>query len=267
LDFALPAASNRLQVVLSPASYPHHAFYSAVNIDGFFAGLQNTSELDAATEDVPDSERVLIASVWNLAEGDAQQLYGMDGLDCGPHGQDLGGIRCTLAGAWRPGRAYVFELERTTLAMGESGPDYATLGYVTDACASTAGCTDYTLWFGNSDASSDLQRVVAYRYQSGQVAASFGSFIQPYLAQPAQNSCLATPSYDATFLPFVNDGATFEPVVTADFDATYASWHNEVCANYAATTDANGFRLVTGGAVPLGRPVLLDESPRPLSLP
>jgi hypothetical protein len=151
--------------------------------------------------------------------------------------------------------------------LGEAGPDNAALAYVTDPCASTAGCTDYTLWFGSPDAPGDLQRVVAYRYQSGDIAASFGSFIQPYLEQPTQNSCLATPVYDATFLPFVQSGATYEPVVNADFTATYASWHNEVCANYAAIPDASGFRLVTGGAVPLDRPVLLDEPPRPLTLP
>ncbi len=267
LWFELPAASRRMRVVLSAASYPHHAFYSAMNIDGFFAGLQNTSDLDALTDAVPDADHVLIASVWNLAEGDAQQLYGMDGLDCGPHYQDLGGIRCTLGGAWQPETDYVFELERTTLAMGESGADYAALGYVTDPCASTAGCTDYTLFFGTPDAVDDLTRVVAYRYQSAKVASGFGSFIQPYLELPAQNSCLLTPQYAAHFLPFVENGAGFEPVVSADFSAAYLSWHNEVCANYAAAPDANGFLLTTGGPRPLGRPELPDDPPRTLTLP
>lgn len=267
LSYPLPDTSNGLRVVVSPSTYPHHAFYSAVNIDGFFAGLQNTSDLDALTEDVPDADRVLIASVWNLAEGDAQQLYGMDGLDCGPHGQDLGGIRCTLAGAWQPDQAYVFQLERTTLAMGEAGPDYETLGYLTEPCASAAGCTDYTLWYGTPEAPDDLQRVVAYRYQSGELAGSFGSFIQAYSDLPEQNSCLATPIYDAHFVPFVQNGDTFEPVVDASFDATYSSWHNEVCANYAAVPEAAGFRLVTGGPRPLGPPQLPDDPSRQLTLP
>jgi hypothetical protein len=266
LSFALPEASNSLRVTLSAATYPHHAFYSAVNIDGFFAGLQNTSDLDALTDDVPDADRILLASVWNLAEGDAQLLYSTAGLDCGPHDQGLGGIRCTLSGAWQPGQDYVFELERTTLALGEAGPDYAALGYVTDACASAAGCTDYTLWFG-TDPESDWQRVVAYRYQSGDRAGWFGSFIQPYLDLPAQTSCLLTPQYDAHFLPFVHDGAAFTPVLNADFSAAYLSWHNEVCANYAATPESNGFRLVTGGPRPLGPPLLPDEPARSLTLP
>lgn len=266
LSFALPETSNSLRVALSAATYPHHAFYSAVSSDGFFAGLQNTSDLDALTDDVPDDDRILLASVWNLAEGDAQLLYGMAGLACGAHDQDLGGIRCTLGGAWQPGQDYLFELERTTLALGEAGPDYAALGYVTDACASAAGCTDYTLWFG-SDPESDWQRVVAYRYQNGDRASWFGSFIQPYLALPAQTSCLATPRYDARFLPFVQDGAGFTPVPNANFSAAYLSWHNEVCANYAATPESNGFHLVTGGALPLGRPLLPNEPARTLTLP
>lgn len=267
LGFDLPDTSNALRVLLSPTSYPHHAFYSAVNIDGFFAGLQNTSDLDASTGDVPAEDRVLIASVWNLAAGDAQQLYGTLGLDCGPHSQDLGGIRCTLAGAWQPEQAYVFQLERTTLAMGEAGPDYAALGYLDEPCASAAGCTDYTLWYGTPDALDDLQRVVAYRYPSGELAGSFGSFIQPYLELSEQNSCLQTPAYDAHFLPFVQSGDSFEPVLQADFSAAYSSWHNEVCANYAATPEATGFRLITGGPRPLGRPQLLDEPARVLTLP
>jgi hypothetical protein len=267
LSYALPATSSGLRVVLSPSTYPHHSFYSAVNIDGFFAGLQNTSDVDAQVEDVPDADRVLIASVWNLAEGDAQQLYGMDGLECVPHGQDLGGIRCTLAGAWQPEQAYVFQLERTTLALGETGPDYEALGYLTEPCASTAGCTDYTLWYGTPEATDDLQRVVAYRYQSGELAGSFGSFIQPYSDLPEQNSCLATPVYDAHFLPFIQQGDTFEPVVDASFSAAYLSWYNEVCANYSAEPEANGFHLITGGPRPLGRPVLLDDPARLLTLP
>lgn len=267
LGYDLPATSNGLRVVLSPSTYPHHAFYSAVNIDGFFAGLQNTSDVDAQAEDVSDADRVLIASVWNLAEGDAQQLYGMDSLECGPHGQDLGGIRCTLAGAWQPEQAYVFQLERTTLAMGETGPDYEALGYLTEPCASAAGCTDYTLWYGTPDALDTLQRVVAYRYQSGDLAGSFGSFIQPYSDLPEQKSCLATPAYDAHFLPFVQNGDTYEPVLEASFGATYTSWHNEVCANYSAEPEAAGFHLVTGGPRPLGRPELPDDPARLLTLP
>ena len=267
LWFELPATSNRMRVVLSASTYPHHAFYSAMNIDGFFAGLQNTSELDALTDDVPDADHVLIASIWNLAAGDAQQLYGIDGLECGPHYQDLGGIRCTLGGAWQPETDYVFELERTTLAMGESGPDYAALGYVTEPCASAAGCTDYTLFFGTPDAVDELTRVVAYRYQSAELATGFGSFIQPYLELPAQNSCLLTPQYAASFLPFVEGTTGFEPVLNADFSAAYLSWHNEVCANYAATPDRNGFQLVTGGSRPLGRPEIPGEPARQLTLP
>lgn len=267
LGFGLPVTSNALRVVLSPATFPHHAFYSAVTIDGFFAGLQNTSDADALTDNVPGAERILLASVWNLAEGDAQQLYAMQGLECGPHAQELGGIRCTLGSAWLPGQAYVFELERTTLAQGEAGPDYDALGYLTDACESTLGCTDYTLWFGPSDTVDGLQRVLAYRYQSGAIASSFGSFIQPYLELAAQNSCLATPVYDAHFLPFVQNGASFEQVWEAGFSAAYASWHNEVCANYAGIPEPDGFRLVTGGPQPLGRPELSDDSVRLLTLP
>lgn len=266
LSFGLPDSSNSMRVALSAATYPHHAFYSAINISGFFAGVQNTSDVDALTNDVPDSDRVLIASVWNVAEGDAQQLYGLDGLTCAPHDQDLGGIRCTLSGAWQPEQDYVFELERTTLALGEAGAGYAALGYLTEACASPAGCTDYTLWFG-SDPASDWQRVVAYRYQSGERAGAFGSFIQPYLELPAQTSCLLTPDYDAHFLPSVQEGAGFAPVLDGSFSATYLSWHNEVCANYAATSDARGFHLVTGGPRPLGRPTLPGEPARTLTLP
>jgi hypothetical protein len=267
LSYALPATSNGMRVVLSAATFPHHAFYSALTFPGFFAGLQNTSELDALTETVPDSERVLIASVWNLVEGDAQLLFAMPGLECGPHLQDLGGIRCLLAGAWQPGQDYAFTLERTTLAEGEVGPDYAALGYLTDPCASAAGCTDYTLFFASADAIDAQARVVAYRYQSGAIAGGFGSFIQPYLELPAQNSCLATPEYEARFLPFVQDGVGFAPVGSAGFSVAYFSWHNEICANYAASTDAGGFRLITGGPRALDRPMLLDEPARSLTLP
>jgi hypothetical protein len=267
LSYALPETARRVRVVLAADGYPHHAFYSALSRPGFFAGLQNTSDRDVPGSDVPDSERILIASVWNLPDGDAQQLFGIDGLDCGPHAQDLGGIRCTLSGAWQAGQAYAFELERTPLALGESAPGYAALGYVDEPCASSAGCTDYSLFFGAADAPEPPLRIVAYRYQSAVPSGDFGSFVQPYLELPAQTSCLSTPVYAARFQPFVQRGDSFEPLAQAEFSATYRSWANEVCANYAAEPEASGFRLVTGGPRPLGRPQLPDEPARALALP
>jgi hypothetical protein len=267
LEYALPDSSRKLRVVLTPVTFPHHAFYSAVNIDGFFAGLQNTSESNDVT-DVPDTERVLIASVWNLAAGDAQLLYSVQGAACGAHGQDLGGIRCTLDAAWAGlGGSYVLELERTKLAMGDSVAAYAELGYLTEPCANPDGCTDYSLFFGPAEAAGEPPRIVAYRYQSAEVASSFGSFIQSYSELPAQNSCLVAPSYEAIFQPFIQTSAGLEPVALADFDASYSSWHNDVCANYAATVSAQGFRLSTGGPTALGPPILPDEPSRPLELP
>jgi hypothetical protein len=76
-----------------------------------------------------------------------------------------------------------------------------------------------------------------------------------------------TPEYDARFLPFVEGETGFEPVASASFSADYLSWHNEVCANYEASSDADGYRLVTGGPAPLGRPELPDEPSRSLTLP
>jgi hypothetical protein len=67
------------------------------------------------------------------------------------------------------------------------------------------------------------------------------------------------PSFDA--------GAGFEPVTSADFSVVYASWHNEICANYAATGASSGFRLQSGGNSPLGAPLLPDEPGRIISLP
>jgi hypothetical protein len=117
------------------------------------------------------------------------------------------------------------------------------------------------------ETTSNYVSTLTYRYQSGELAGSFGSFIQPYLELPEQNSCLATPLYDARFLPFVQNGDTFEPVVNASFAAPYLSWHNEVCANYSARPEATGFHLITGGPRPLGRPELPDEPARQLTLP
>jgi hypothetical protein len=267
LYYDLPQEVARVRVTVSPNTFPHHGFYAPIALPGFFTGLQNTSDIDAESGAVPDDERTLIASVWNLAEGDAEQLFGAPGLVCAAHDQDLGGIRCLLPDAWSLGDSYVFELERRTLAPGESAPEYGELGYSTEPCASAAGCTDYTVFFGATADVDELQRVVAYRYQSAEVATSTSSFVQAYAPLPGQNSCLATPTYDVTFLPSFAVQGTFQLVTNADFSADYAGWQNQVCANYAASAAPSGYRLVTGGTTLLGRPLLSEETARRLALP
>lgn len=265
LNYDLPATATRWRVSVSPQTLPPHAFYAPIALSGFFTGIQNMSDIDPVKGEVPDADRTLIASVWNLADGDAQQLFGVDDLNCSAHDQGRGGIRCLLPSAWSLGESYVFELERRSLVQGENVPEYEQLGYSTEPCASAAGCTDYTVFFGTS--ADDLTRVLAYRYQSGSLERSFSSFVQPYASLPNQNSCLATPSYDVTFLPSLEMDGEFEPLASAAFTADYASWQNHVCANYAASTEMNGYRLVTGGPTPLGAPLLPGEPPRRLTLP
>jgi hypothetical protein len=265
LYYDLPVTSERVRVSVSPQTVPHHAFYAPIALPGFYTGIQNTGDLDPDRDAVPDAERALIASVWNLEEGDAEQLFGVEELSCSPHDDDRGGIRCMLPSAWSSGEAVVFEVERRSLAPGESVPEYEGLGYALDPCASAAGCTDYTVFFGTDVGA--LTRVVAYRYQSGDVAQSFSSFLQPYASLPSQNSCLSTPRYDVTFSPSIEAEGGFEPIRGADFDVDYASWRNQVCANYSASADARGYRLVTGGPTPLGAPLIEDEPPRLLTLP
>lgn len=265
--YGMPQGASAVQVVITPHTFPHHAFYSAINVDGLFAGLQNTSDLNDLA-DVEDADRVLIASVWNLASGDAQQLYRADDAECAPHSQDLGGIRCNLANAYgaKLDKAYVLELQRRTVAPGESVAEYVDLGYDPAPCGSAEGCTDYSLFYGENGA--DAPRLIlAYRYQTADVNGSFSSYIQPYADLPEQNSCLATPRYDVSYLPSFKTDGDYRPMADADFAANYVSWHNEVCANYAAVTDAQGFRLITGGSDVLGAPLLPADATRPLSLP
>lgn len=266
LNYSPAEAAGMFRVRVGATSFPHHAFYAAMTSEGFFSGLQNTSDLDALSEDVPPEDRILIASVWHLEDAEAELLFQSEGLECGPHGQDFGGIRCIFGDAWQVGAEYFFTLERTILTEGEMGPGYTELGYVDTPCASAAGCTDYTLYFGDASAQDAMQRIVAYRYQST-IEPSFGSFVQPFIEIEGQNSCLATPRYDATFSPEAMVDGAFERVTQAGLSALYETWHNEVCANYAATTGASGFQLITGGPRVLDRPQLPDDPARELSLP
>jgi len=266
--YGMPQGASGVQVVLTPHTFPHHAFYSAINVDGLFAGLQNTSDSNDVAK-VADADRVLIASVWNVESGAAQQLYAADDAECAPHTQDAGGIQCNVPNAYSTelGQGYVMRLQRRTLAEGESVPEYADLGYDTAPCVSTLGCTDYSLFFGKSGAPEALRLIVAYRYQTADVNGAFSSYIQSYAELPEQNSCLATPRYDVSYLPsFMTDGE-YQPLTEAEFAANYVSWNNEVCANYAGAADAGGFRLITGGADVLGAPLIPADTTRPLSLP
>jgi hypothetical protein len=266
LSYAPPEAASLLRVRVGASSFPHHAFYAALASEGFFAGLQNTSDFDALSDDVPAEDRILIASVWHTADTAAELLFQMEGLVCGPHYQETGGIRCTLGSAWQTGAEYLFTLERTGLLPGEFGPGYAELGYLDTPCASEAGCTDYTLYFADASDPDAMQRVVAYRYPAP-IGSGFGSFVQPYVEIAGQNSCLATPRYEATFSPYALVNGVFERVEQAGFSVNYQTWHNEVCANYAAATDVSGFQLITGGPKVLGRPKLPGEPAGELSLP
>ena len=132
--------ASALRVRVQPLAAPARSFF-ATSLPDFFTGLQNTSDSDAFGAAVAPEDRLLIASVWNREQGDAELLWADGDVSCGPHEQDLGGIRCELRDAWQPGAARDVIVEFRSLATDEAAPpEYAELGYAALTCASSAGC-------------------------------------------------------------------------------------------------------------------------------
>ncbi len=267
LSYSLESEVLAIRARVTPLSFPHHAFYAPIAIAGLFTGLQNTSDANAKEASIPSENRRLIMSAWNVAEGDALLLWNAPGVTCGPHTQDSGGIQCRLASAWELGQSYEFTLEIRKLADQEAPTQYAELGYVTDPCTSVAGCTDYTLFIKLAEVPGPGERIAALRYHRAAPITSFGSFVQPYLALESQTSCLETPLYEALFAIEVQNAGEYRPVKSASASATYQTWHNEVCANYAMGESGGQFWLSTGGGVSLGPPQLPGEPARQIELP
>lgn len=265
LDYPLDARADAVQVQLTPVTFPRETYYAAVAWDGFFTGLQNTSAEDASVGSVPDTNRILIASVWNVPEGDALLLWNDPEVYCGPHTQDAGGIRCDFSAAWELGTAATITTEYRVLASGDAAPsDYASLAYATDACASSAGCTDYTVFLQPAGAAAP-RRLVAYRYARAVPPTHFFSHIDVFSpGAQAMQSCLEQSSSQVLVSAAEYISGQYSPIDSPQMGARYSTWENIVCANYGAVKQGSQVLLATGGPAPLSRPLLPNESRRPL---
>jgi len=265
VDFPLSGDAEATRVVLTPVTFPAGTFYVATWLPGFWVGLQNAGSGDAATTDLLDNERILLASVWNVAEGAALQLWSAPEVSCGPHTQDEGGLSCRASAAWRLGVGAGITTESRHLSDGESAPpEYAELGYLMEPCASAAGCTDLTVYLQGPGDDVPGRRLLAYRYARNEPAAHYASYIDVYAADAAATSCLRQASYQMLVEGYERVGGRYQLVRSPLFSAGYSSWNNSVCANYAGIRQGSQILLSTGGADAVGRPLLLGEPPRAL---
>jgi hypothetical protein len=257
--------AEALRVRLRPLAAPHRSFF-ATALPDFFMGLQNTSDLDAFVEPVAAEDRLLLASVWHRAEGDAEQLWSAADVTCGPHDQDLGGIRCDLQDAWQPGDTKDVVVEFRYLTTGQAAPaEYAELGYAASPCASELGCTDYTIFI--ADADGEPRRLAALRIASGTPVGGFSSYIDAYGSSDPQTSCLSTPLYQVEYGFAARVAGSYTPLREAFYSADYALWANQICANHGVVASGEAFTLSTGGDELFSEPLLPDDEDRAVSLP
>jgi hypothetical protein len=261
---ALSDTATAVRVRVEPLAAPAHTFF-ATALPDFFTGLQNTSDRDAFAEEVGPEERILIASVWNRSEGDAELLWSDPDVTCEPHDQGLGGIRCQLAGAWQPGDAKDVIVEYLTLAADEAPPaEYAALGYEALTCTSVAGCTDYSVFLADPDG--EPRRLAALRIQNGAIPSGVSSYIDAY-GESSATSCLETPVYRVHYGLAERVGDAFQSIDSVTYGAGYELWDNQVCANHGAAPDASGFTVFTGGDALEGRPALPGDDAQRLEVP
>ncbi len=261
---SLNEAADAVRVRALPLAAPHHSFFVASALPGFFTGLQNTSDDDAFAVDVPPEERLLLASVWNTETDLALLLWNAPEAVCTEHAQDLGGQKCELPDAWQPGEALTITVEARALAQGEAAPtEYADLGYLTTACESAAGCLDYTV-FANKDGEAP-KRVVAYRHPKAGVLGWSSSYIDAYSSAEAQTSCLLVPKYEVEFSIEERVAGEFAKISRVNGNASYSAGNNAVCANHSVAGVGGGFLLSTGGSeLSAARPQRPSEPDREL---
>ncbi len=244
---SLNEAADAVRVRLLPLAAPHHSFFVASALPGFFTGIQNTSDDDAFAVDVPPEERLLLASVWNTETDLALILWNASEVVCVQHTQDEGGIKCELPDAWEAGEALTITVEARTLASGEAAPaEYADLGYLTTACESAAGCIDYTV-FATRDGEAP-QRVAAYRYPSADALGWSSSYIDAYASAEAQTSCLLVPKYEVEVSLEERVAGEFLEISRVSGGASYSAGNNAICANHSVEGTRGGFVLSTGGS-------------------
>ena len=98
-----------IAIDLTPLTEPAGTYYSALNWDGGYTGLQRAGSR---------YDRQLQFSVWDSPAGDAEVIRRGAGLQCRTFGNEGTGKACELSYSWRVGSTYRFEVEWAELRGG-----------------------------------------------------------------------------------------------------------------------------------------------------
>ncbi len=225
--------ANGYSIDMTPLTSSAGTYYSAINWDGGYTGLQRSGDL---------YDRQLQFSVWDTPGGiDAQVVEVADGVRCDPFGGEGTGQKCRMDYPWIVGNTYRFEVTEKELSGGSA----MTL-HVTDVGAG------------------ERRFIGTLRYGARAAMRSFAMFVEDFKRDAP--TCLDQDVRSAAFRrAMARIGDDWQPLSRATLaphreDA--ANLGTPACANLAARNHSAGLEVVMGG-----RTASDPDAPREIAIP
>lgn len=226
LSYSTKSGWDRFDVDVTPMKFPGTTYFSTVNWDGAYTGIQNTGpgNVDGAPSD--PTKKKLIFSVWDSG-GVSAVLLDKEDSACTTFGGEGTGVHCDVANyPWTTGGTYRFEViivRRDDLGRS----DYSVR--VTDL--STMKVT----------------RLGTIRYGKAVWGSGASAFVEDYASD--MPSCLATLQRTVAFHHVREHvvGGDWIDVKKASFSRVFLPGNNEVCANYDHFVEGDRFVMSSGG--------------------
>lgn len=248
--------SDAALVEVTPLTFPAGVTYSIFRSALLSLRLSNDGPFDPVTQEVPADDRTLKLDVYAEESQTAQAISLSTGTSCT---FDSSGTYCVRRDSWTPGEALRLSLEARALGFGEVPAEYAPQTHAMDPCASSIGCTDFSISLSRAGGDFEVIAVLRAGGDDGLLTHSGGISGVYTEEQGTAPSCLQTPK--ASLL--LRHEMSFEGVVgtagSGFFTSSHETWQNQICSNYSLLSAAQGWYLSTGGPTATPTPVLPGE--------
>jgi hypothetical protein len=254
LDYDVDGSYTELKVQITPVTNPAATYYSAINWQDSYAGIQ--FDRDGAGQ---LTMSMVIFSVWDAGgakaavtdQGGCNSVLGFGGEGTG--------TSCRLRFPPNAQNGTIAGLPSDyMLKVGDTYELYLTMRASGTGTAHTLSFRDVTNDIGPISLGT---QTTGTSFQGGRFASSFIEEWTPH------GSCLS-----AGRTVYYHDlqakvGSTWRPIKTGHFNPNYIATNNEICANYLASVVNGMFFMSSGGSEYVGRPYVPSDSKFPKPQP
>jgi dTDP-4-dehydrorhamnose 3,5-epimerase-like enzyme len=254
MHYTLKDTYNELNITAIPLTDPDSTYYSMINWPGSYAGIQFVEENDTK----------VIFSTWDTNGKDAEIIDAGDSNKQEGFGGEGTGVSVRLL--FPPSENGHIEglPDDYQLEVNHKYKLNLKITHPNDCGDGTDDCTDYAIYF--YDLTRDFGPIYMgkLRYPVKTTGTWASSFVEDWWAVDG-DTCLNSGRRSTIYTDIaykIESNNSWEYVEKGSFSAIYKPDNNEICVNYKADAQENGFFMSSGGTDPqyMEKPLIWDGS-------